>query len=292
METVVIFSRLLQLTSKLRQYNIQPLFDNPVCENGDKFSFLKHMLQRSFLLIFLVRWSAEGQIPSDAASLAAGKKLYEFHCAFCHGKGDDGMAANLMSANLPHAPSDTALFNILKNGIPGTDMPAALGLSDAETWQVAAFVRGLGRAATQEVPGDKSKGAVSFKTRCAICHMTNGVGGRRGPDLSDVGAKRSPANLRTSILDPDAAVVSGWSVSTIEMLDGKKISGVLLNEDQFQMVLRDSKGKIIVIDKVDKVKAEESETSLRSGMPSFRGRIPDAELDNLVAYLFSLRGGN
>ncbi len=253
---------------------------------------MKHMLQRLFLLILLVVCSVEGQIPSDAASLSAGKKLYEFHCAFCHGKGDDGMAANLMSANLPHAPSDTALFNILKNGIPGTDMPAALGLSDVEAWQVAAFVRGLGRATRQAVPGDKSKGAVSFKTRCASCHMTNGVGGRMGPDLSDVGAKRSPANLRTSILDPDAAVVPGWSVSTIEMLNGKKISGVLLNEDQFQMVLRDGKGKIVVIDKAEKTKPEESETSLRSGMPSYRGRIPDAELDDLVAYLFSLRGGN
>ena len=250
------------------------------------------MLQRLFLLIFLVGWSAEGQIPSDAASLAAGKKLYEFHCAFCHGKGDDGMAANLMSANLLHAPSDTALFNILKNGIPGTDMPAALGLSDAEAWQVAAFVRGLGRTAPQAVPGDKSKGAVSFKTRCASCHMTNGIGGLMGPDLSDVGGKRSPANLRTSILDPDAAVVPGWGVATIEMLDGKKISGVLLNEDQFQMVLRDSKGKIMMIDKTDTVKIKEIERSLRSGMPGYRGRIPDPELDDLVAYLFSLRGGN
>ena len=263
-----------------------------LCENRGESGYLKHMLQRLFLLIFLVGWRAEGQIPSDAASLAAGKKLYEFHCAFCHGKGDDGMAANLMSANLPHAPSDTALFNILKNGIPGTDMPAALGLSDAEAWQVAAFVRGLGRAAPQAVAGEKSKGAVSFKTRCASCHMVNGVGGRMGPDLSDVGAKRSPMNLRTSILDSDAAVVAGWGVATIEMLGGKKISGVLLNEDQFQMVLRDSKGKMIVIDKTDTVKIKEIERSLRSGMPSYRGRIADPELDDLVAYLFSLRGGN
>ena len=99
------------------------------------------------IFLFLPIWVAQAQLPKDAASLAAGKKLYEYHCAFCHGRGDDGFAANLVSPRLPHAPTDSSLFNTIKNGIPGTDMAASLGITDKEVWQVAAFVRSLGRSA-------------------------------------------------------------------------------------------------------------------------------------------------
>ena len=125
------------------------------------------MSRRILISITLLLWATQGQVPTGPASLAEGKTLYDLHCAFCHGRGDDGFAANLVSPNLPHAPSDNALFNIIKNGIPGTDMPASLGLTDPDAWKIAAFVRSLGRSAPQSVPGDRAKGAASFKGKCA-----------------------------------------------------------------------------------------------------------------------------
>lgn len=246
-------------------------------------------MSRKFLIILsLSVVAAQAQLPKDAASLAAGKKLYEYHCAFCHGRGDDGFAANLVNPHLPHVPTDSSLFNVVKNGIPGTDMAASLGMSDKEIWQVAAFVRTLGRSAAQKVPGDPAKGAAAFRTRCSGCHMVNGSGGRMGPDLSDIGAKRSPANLRTSILDANASIVPGWAMARVTLADGSRVSGVKINEDQFSIMVREGSGKIHHIAKAD---ARQIDVDSKSSMPSYQGVIPDDEVADLVAYLFSLRGG-
>ena len=246
------------------------------------------MSRKTLIFLTVSLSAAQAQIPKDAASLAAGKKLYEYHCAFCHGRGDDGFAANLVNPHLPHAPTDSALFNVIKNGIPGTDMAASLGMADKEIWEVAAFVRTLGRSAPQKVAGDPAKGAAAFKTRCSGCHMVSGSGGRMGPDLSDIGAKRSPANLRTSIVDPNASIVPGWAMARITLADGSRVSGVKINEDQFSVMIREGNGRIHHIAKAD---AKQVDVDSKSSMPSYQGVIPDGELADLVAYLFSLRGG-
>ena len=69
------------------------------------------MSRKLLILLSLSLPAAQAQMPKDSASLAAGKKLYEYHCAFCHGRGDDGFAANLVNPHLPHAPTDSSLFN-------------------------------------------------------------------------------------------------------------------------------------------------------------------------------------
>jgi hypothetical protein len=81
--------------------------------------------------------------------------------------------------------------------------------------------------------------------------MVNGVGGRMGPDLSDIGAKRSPANLRTSILDANASIVPGWAVARVTLAGGGAASGVKINEDQFSVMIREGNGKIHHIAKAD-----------------------------------------
>ena len=220
-----------------------------------------------------------------------GQKLYQFHCAFCHGKGDDGFAANLVTPNLVHAPTDTSLLNIIRNGIPGTDMPPALGMTDAEMAEVAGFVRALGRTAPSSVPGDAAKGKVLYSTKggCSGCHMLEGKGGRSGPDLTQIGAMRSPSNLRTSIIAPDAAMVGGWTMVHATMKDGRKISGMRLNEDNFYLSLRDSKAQLQTIDKSATSSIQRDIN--KSSMPNYSKVFNAEELDNVIAYLFSLRGG-
>jgi cytochrome c oxidase cbb3-type subunit 3 len=235
--------------------------------------------------------NAQDRAPTDAASLAEGEKLYKFHCSFCHGKGDDGMAANLVQAQLRHAPTDAGLVAIIRSGIPGSDMPSALGMTDAEMWKLAGYVRALGRSAPQSVAGDASRGAALYQGKggCAGCHMVNGKGGRMGPDLSAVGAVRSPSNLRSSITDPDAAIAGGFVSVRATTKDGRTVSGIRLNEDSFSIQIRDGRGAIHSLDKGAIAKLDKNLT--KSSMPSYRGRLSDAELDDVVAYLFSLRGG-
>lgn len=234
--------------------------------------------------------SAQIKAPSDEASLREGLKLYQFHCSFCHGKGDDGMAANLVTPNLVHAPTDASLVNIIRNGIPGSDMPPALGMSDQEMLMVAGYVRSLGRTAPTSIAGDKAKGKALYmgKGGCAGCHMIDGKGGRSGPDLTLIGAMRSPSNLRTSIVDPNAAMVGGWSMVHLTLKSGQKVSGIRLNEDNFHVSLRDNKGKIQTIAKADTTKIDRDLT--RSSMPAYGKVFNEDEMTDLIAYLFSLRG--
>jgi cytochrome c oxidase cbb3-type subunit III len=247
-------------------------------------------------LLFLLSLGAAtlwGQaLPNDAASLAAGKTLYQFHCAFCHGKGDDGMAANLVSANLVHAPTDTALLDVIRAGIPSGGMPPALGMTNAEMRQLAGYVRSLGRSAPTSVAGDAAAGKALYegKGRCANCHMIGGEGGYSGPDLSVIGATRSPSSLRTSIVEPNAALVGGWTMVRATLKTGPAVSGIRLNEDNFYLHLRESNGQIRSVAKADTTKITRDLT--KSSMPSYKTMFTPQELDNLVAYLFTLKGKN
>jgi putative heme-binding domain-containing protein len=119
--------------------------------------------------------------------------------------------------------------------------------------------------------------------------MISGVGGKLGPDLTHIGAMRSPSNLRTSIVEPDATMVSGWVMTHVTRKTGGKTSGIRLSEDQFQINLRALNGQLISIQKSDTTNIQRDLT--KSSMPSYAKSLSATELENLIAYLFTLRGG-
>ncbi|PYT03347.1 MAG: hypothetical protein DMF60_18680 [Acidobacteria bacterium] len=102
----------------------------------------------------------QDQIPKLTANdLAQGKKIFVGQCALCHGiGGTGGRGPALNRPELPRAADNQALFNIIKNGIPETEMPEAWQRTDREIWQVAGYVRSLGRTAVSKLPGDPARG--------------------------------------------------------------------------------------------------------------------------------------
>jgi mono/diheme cytochrome c family protein len=80
-----------------------------------------------------------------------GSKIYSEKCADCHGAGEKGggsmKAPDLTSPVVQAALPDALLTKIIRDGKPGTAMPAWSGkLSDAEIDAVSAFVKSLGPA--------------------------------------------------------------------------------------------------------------------------------------------------
>ena len=85
---------------------------------------------------------------ATAADLKNGQQLFMGQCARCHGsKGEGGRGAVLAQPRLRHAPDDESLFIVIRDGIKGTEMPGGYALDTRETWQLAAYVRSLGRMA-------------------------------------------------------------------------------------------------------------------------------------------------
>ena len=95
---------------------------------------------------------AANPVKSNAASIAAGKELWETHCSSCHGKkglGDGSKAAQLKTqpSDFSKAPfqtqSDGSIFYKIAEG--RGDMPSfKKKLPDAEdTWNLVVFIRSL-----------------------------------------------------------------------------------------------------------------------------------------------------
>ena len=145
---------------------------------------------------------------ATSRDVAAGQQIFDAQCAWCHGAaGTGGTGPDLRRATLRHAANDATLVEIVRNGIPGTEMPSfAIALTEHMAWQTAAYVRSLGRARVAAIPGDPQRGARVYESiACASCHVVNGRGGVLGPELTSIGALRGAPYLRDAIVKPGAA---------------------------------------------------------------------------------------
>ena len=224
-----------------------------------------------------------------ADDLAHGKRLYVGHCALCHGiEGTGGRGPALNQPALRRVTTNLSLYGVIKNGVEGTEMPAAWQMTEREVWRVAGYVRSLGRVADVKLPGDAGRGRELYEAKgCAACHIVRGQGGNPGPELTEVGARRSPAYLREALVDPGASSPEGFLVVSVITRDGRTVRGVRVNEDSFTIQLRDEDSRFHSFRKLEL--KELKKESGASTMPSYK-TLAAAELDDLVAYLASLRG--
>lgn len=226
---------------------------------------------------------------TSADDVAAGARIFRSHCAVCHGlDGTGGRGAALNRGEFRHGGTDEDLYNIIVDGIPGTEMPGTF-FHGTQVWQVVAYVRSLNeRPSGPPLRGDAAKGREIFfgKGGCQMCHMVNGEGGRLAPDLSIIGETRSAEHLRTSILKPNAQLDQSERGIRAVTGDGKTITGRRLNEDTYSVQLIDAQEKMVSLLKSE---LSEYEVLSTSTMPSYEGKLTDAELDDVVAYLASLQ---
>jgi putative heme-binding domain-containing protein len=210
-------------------------------------------------------------------------------------KGTGGVGPGLNQSRLRRAADDEALFALIKEGVPGTEMPETWQMDDREIRQVAAYVRSLGRAESTPVPGDPAKGkALYVRNDCSSCHAVRGEGGAVGPDLTDIGARRGPAHLRRILLDPGSSKLldSSGYLAFLSVLvathDGRVFQGVRVNEDSFTIQIRDAQNRLHSFEKREL--AETKREPEASVMPSYAKSLSRCEIDDLVAYLSGLRG--
>jgi cytochrome c oxidase cbb3-type subunit III len=231
------------------------------------------------------------RLPVTPQNLALGEKLFQSQCAPCHGPhGDGGRGANLVRPKLRHASDAHELYRVIREGVPGTEMAGAEQLNGRELWLVTNFVETLGKRTPEAVPGDPVEGERIFrgKGNCLACHTAEVPGGLAGPELTDVGARRSAAYLKRALLEPEADVPEEFLQVRLTTRDGKSLTGVRLNEDTFTIQIRDYSDQLHSFRKEELTAIDKQRG--KSPMPSYKGTLSDAEITDLVAYLVSLRG--
>jgi putative heme-binding domain-containing protein len=176
-------------------------------------------------------------------------------------------------------------------------------VADGPLRELATYVLGLRTKVQDTGPDRVGRGAELFriKGKCLTCHRVNGEGHTSGPDLSDIGRLREPPWLRLAVVDPEAALYDSfggyrWTINIpdnylmveVSTKSGDRITGSRLNEDAFSIQIRDGAGRIRSL-----LKSEVSEVRKQWGkspMPPYRDLFTSGELEDLVAYLVSLRG--
>jgi len=234
----------------------------------------------------------------DPNAITQGAVLFRQECVFCHGIAARGgmRGPDLTTGTWSHGGTDADLVATISAGVPGTAMPPN-SLTTDESWQIVTYLRSLQQPVTAAI-GDPPRGEALFfgVTRCSSCHIVNGRGGRLGPELSTVGSARSRAYLVESIREPNKQLTRNlvfgdislkYDTVTAVTADGRTIVGVPMNEDTFTVQIMDTAERVYSLDKKT-LKSFRHEN--RSLMPAYdAGRLGAADLDDVVAYLLSLR---
>ena len=241
----------------------------------------------------LSRAEDAGNLYNTAVDIRMGERYFERQCSRCHGfdaRGNDETGAPDLTGRLSRGSTDVAIFNIIREGIPGTAMlPVAADVPDPEVWQVVAYLDSLRYDPESVVlAGDAAAGSELFwnGSDCADCHMVSGRGSRSGPDLSRVGENRTPEDLLADLVNPQENVAPRWWRLRVTGADGVPREGYRMNEDSFSLRIMDDSENLWSIPK-DGLQAYERIED--SNMPSYAETLSESELDDLVAYLFSLR---
>lgn len=257
---------------------------------------------RYILLLAVVLFLPELKA-SSADDLVQGERLYQIHCAGCHGaKGEGGRGSVLAVSKLARADTEESLINVITLGIPGTEM-LRTRLDNEQVRQVAAWVRKLGQIPPPQIAGDVRRGEQLYLTKgdCSSCHTIRTQGGVSGPDLTEIGLRRGSEYLRRALLDPEADVPENFSQYRwhtvipdnflqvrVVTKDGQRITGVRLNEDTFSIQIRDLSGRVRSFYKSELTELRKDWG--KSFMPSYRGVFSQDEHDDVIAFLLSLRG--
>lgn len=135
--------------------------------------------------------------------------------------------------------------------------------------------------------GNAQKGKIIFQATCLMCHKVGDKGQSIAPAL-DGSASRENKALLTALLDPDAAVESGYALYRVVKKDNSIMEGYLFHKDDKGTTLAFMGGSKLFIP----VKTIKSEDFLggRSFMPKgLLTNFTNAQAADLLAYIKTLK---
>ena len=137
--------------------------------------------------------------------------------------------------------------------------------------------------------GNPARGAIIFSSptqACLSCHQVGTYGGQVGPDLSQLSAKRSFAEIVESLWDPQSVVEKSYNAVAVLLTDGTVTRGYPLQETEEGLLIRDqvnNNEKLLPSDEIEAVK------TIGSLMPNgLMEALSQQQRYDLIAFLLEL----
>ena len=97
-------------------------------------------------------------LETDPDAVKAGRRLYDRHCANCHGTaGENGSKGPSLVVPEIQTVSSGALFWVITNGNVRAGMPVWSKLPEPQRWQITTYLKSLGIASAPQEP-DRAPG--------------------------------------------------------------------------------------------------------------------------------------
>jgi putative heme-binding domain-containing protein len=122
---------------------------------------------------------------------------------------------------------------------------------------------------------------------CLSCHRVDNIGSYVGPDLSEIGASRSAADIQAALVSPSKDVRPENRSVRLVTKDGKTVTGRILNQDGFSVQIIDSSSQLRSFQKAS---LREFTIVTANPMPSYADKMSGQDITDLVHYLSSLKG--
>jgi putative membrane-bound dehydrogenase-like protein len=134
--------------------------------------------------------------------------------------------------------------------------------------------------------GDIRRGQLVFmtsKAACSSCHTIGYLGGKIGPDLTQIGKIRSERDLLESIVFPSASLVRSYEPMLVATKDGKTYNGLVRKDTAEEVVLTLTANQDVHIPRGE---IEDIQPSKISIMPAgLDQQLSPQDLADLVAFL-------
>jgi cytochrome c oxidase cbb3-type subunit III len=242
--------------------------------------------------------------PVDPAAADRGRGLYAAECVTCHGPSARGTATApslIRSIVVLNDRLGTLLGPFLKKGHQMQSGKPSAGLTDAQVLDLTNFLRqrindtlrGSDVFDVKDILTGEAKAGEAFFTgegRCTTCHSTTG-------DLAGIASRiPAPVDVQQRMLFPTGRGGRGTAANaprrsaitvTVTPSSGAALSGVLVEEDDFFITLRDTSGAVRVVRKGPGMKIATVDPLKEHH--ELLDRITDKNIHDLVAYLETLK---
>jgi PQQ-dependent dehydrogenase (methanol/ethanol family) len=243
-----------------------------------------------FLLVAIIAAMAQptdtpvNPFVGDPTAVAAGQKVFDSTCIACHGEGGSGgRGPALNTGRFTHGSGDYDLFQIIRTGVTGTQMPRFSALPADDVWRAVTYIKSLsGRSDGNEVArGDAAAGAAVFfgAGHCTSCHEVSGKGAAIAPDLSAEGTKPLAAIRSGVVHKVPPAFRAPSHFADVTTRGGLTVHGFVNAEDSFSIALIVD-GRNVVLDKKHVINIAATRDALPHDVT-----LTSAQVENVVAYL-------